>query len=191
MHNDVVKSDIHSTDTHGYTEAIFGAMHLLGFSYAPRIKISPSAALSRSTSVARPEPTGRSARPPPSTPNRSSDPLGRHPAVHRDDPAQGSHRLGPVQPAQLLLQPARPLPGPEGLRQDPQVRFPPALHRHVDLRQAIEHQLNKVESSNQFSRAISFGNGHESGRGKDRSGSGRRLQAADQKRHYLLELSLL
>jgi hypothetical protein len=38
MHNDVVESDIHSTDTHGYTEAIFGAMHLLGFSYAPRIK---------------------------------------------------------------------------------------------------------------------------------------------------------
>jgi TnpA family transposase len=38
MHNDVVKRDIHSTDTHGYTEAIFGATHLLGFSYAPRIK---------------------------------------------------------------------------------------------------------------------------------------------------------
>jgi TnpA family transposase len=38
MHNDGVKSDIHSTDTHGYTEAICGATHLLGFSYAPRIK---------------------------------------------------------------------------------------------------------------------------------------------------------
>lgn len=38
MHNDVIKSDIHSTDTHGYTEAIFDVMHLLGFSYAPRIK---------------------------------------------------------------------------------------------------------------------------------------------------------
>lgn len=38
MHNDVVKSDIHSTDTHGYSEAIFGVTHLLGFSYAPRIK---------------------------------------------------------------------------------------------------------------------------------------------------------
>jgi TnpA family transposase len=38
MHNDVIKSDIHSTDTHGYSEVIFGAMHLLGFSYAPRIK---------------------------------------------------------------------------------------------------------------------------------------------------------
>ncbi len=38
MRNDVVKSEIHSTDTHGYSEAIFGATHLLGFSYAPRIK---------------------------------------------------------------------------------------------------------------------------------------------------------
>ncbi|MCM8537230.1 MAG: Tn3 family transposase [Lentisphaeraceae bacterium] len=38
MHNDVVKSDIHSTDTHGYSEAIFGIAYILGFSYAPRIK---------------------------------------------------------------------------------------------------------------------------------------------------------
>ena len=38
MHNDVIKSDIHSTDTHGYSEAIFATTHMLGFSYAPRIK---------------------------------------------------------------------------------------------------------------------------------------------------------
>ena len=38
MHNDVVKSDIHSTDTHGYSEVIFAATHLLGFQFAPRIK---------------------------------------------------------------------------------------------------------------------------------------------------------
>lgn len=38
MHNDVVKSDIHSTDTHGYSEAIFGLTHMLGFSFAPRLK---------------------------------------------------------------------------------------------------------------------------------------------------------
>jgi TnpA family transposase len=38
MHNDVVQSDIHSTDTHGYSEIIFGVTHLLGISYAPRIK---------------------------------------------------------------------------------------------------------------------------------------------------------
>lgn len=38
MHNDVVKSDIHSTDTHGYSEIIFGITHLLNISFAPRIK---------------------------------------------------------------------------------------------------------------------------------------------------------
>jgi TnpA family transposase len=38
MHNDVIKSDIHSTDTHGYSEVIFGATFLLGFCFAPRIK---------------------------------------------------------------------------------------------------------------------------------------------------------
>jgi TnpA family transposase len=38
MHNDVVNSDIHSTDTGGYNEVLFGIMHLLGFSFAPRIK---------------------------------------------------------------------------------------------------------------------------------------------------------
>lgn len=38
MHNDVVKSDIHYTDTHGYSEAIFSLTHMLGFSFAPRLK---------------------------------------------------------------------------------------------------------------------------------------------------------
>ncbi|WP_277986529.1 Tn3 family transposase [Rickettsiales endosymbiont of Peranema trichophorum] len=38
MHNEVVKSDIHSTDTHGYSEAIFGLTHMLGFAFAPRLK---------------------------------------------------------------------------------------------------------------------------------------------------------
>ncbi len=36
--NDVVQSSIHSTDTHGYTEIIFGVSHLMGVSFAPRIK---------------------------------------------------------------------------------------------------------------------------------------------------------
>src|SRR5690606_17567822 len=38
LRNDVVKSDMHSTDTHGYTEAVFGMTHLLKYSFAPRIK---------------------------------------------------------------------------------------------------------------------------------------------------------
>jgi hypothetical protein len=42
MHNDVVKSDIHSTDTHGYSEVVFAATHLLGFKFAPRINLNPA-----------------------------------------------------------------------------------------------------------------------------------------------------
>jgi TnpA family transposase len=38
MHNDVVKSNIHSTDTDGYSEVIFAVTYLLGFYFAPRIK---------------------------------------------------------------------------------------------------------------------------------------------------------
>ena len=41
MHNNVVNSDIHSTDTDGYTEILFGVLHLLGFTFAPRIKDVP------------------------------------------------------------------------------------------------------------------------------------------------------
>ena len=38
MRNDVVKSDIHSTDTHGFSEVIFAVTDLIGCSFAPRIK---------------------------------------------------------------------------------------------------------------------------------------------------------
>ena len=38
MHNDVVKSDIHSTDAFGYSEAIFATSFLIGVAYAPPFK---------------------------------------------------------------------------------------------------------------------------------------------------------
>lgn len=38
LNNPVVKSTIHSTDTHGFSEAVFGIMHLLDIFFAPRLK---------------------------------------------------------------------------------------------------------------------------------------------------------
>jgi TnpA family transposase len=38
MNNEVPEYQIHSTDTHGYTEQIFAATHLIGVDFAPRIK---------------------------------------------------------------------------------------------------------------------------------------------------------
>jgi len=37
-HNEVLKSNIHSTDAFGFSELVFAVSHLLGFSYAPRFK---------------------------------------------------------------------------------------------------------------------------------------------------------
>jgi len=38
LQNEVVKSSIHSTDTHGFTETLFAATHFLEIAFAPRIK---------------------------------------------------------------------------------------------------------------------------------------------------------
>lgn len=38
LHNDVTRSNIHSTDTHGFAESIFAASHFIGTSFAPRFK---------------------------------------------------------------------------------------------------------------------------------------------------------
>ena len=38
LHNDVIRSDIHSTDTDGYSEVIFAVAYFLVFHFAPRIK---------------------------------------------------------------------------------------------------------------------------------------------------------
>lgn len=38
MYNDVVQCDIHSTDTHGFSEMIFAATYFLHLEFAPRIK---------------------------------------------------------------------------------------------------------------------------------------------------------
>lgn len=37
LHNNTIKSNIHTTDTHGYTEALFGLTDLLGFEFRPNI----------------------------------------------------------------------------------------------------------------------------------------------------------
>lgn len=36
--NKVVKTDIHSTDSHGYTEVVFGTTHFMHTTFAPRLK---------------------------------------------------------------------------------------------------------------------------------------------------------
>lgn len=161
MHNDVVKSDIHSTDTHGYTEVIFGLTHLLGFSFAPRIK-----GLGKQTLyIFRPK-------------NRANP-------EWKISPEKTIHTALIRENWDDLLRLAATLKLKENTASDIFRRLNSYSRQHalyqtlkafgqiikslfilryvndVELRQAIEKQLNKVELSNRFARAVAVGNPHE------------------------------
>lgn len=51
VHSDTIKPDMHSTDTHGYSETIFAISHLLDIKFAPRIKNLKEQILSSFTNI--------------------------------------------------------------------------------------------------------------------------------------------
>jgi len=161
MHNDVVKSDIHSTDTHGYTEAVFGLTHLLGFSFAPRIKgvgkqtlhIFKPKQQADASWVIRPDKTTNEA-----VIRDNWDDLLRLVATIKLKENTASdifRRLNSYSRQHALYQ---------TLKAFGQIIKSMFILRYIDdlaLRQAIEKQLNKVELANRFTRAVAVGNPRE------------------------------
>ena len=158
MHNDVVKSDIHSTDTHGYTEAVFGLTHMLGFSFAPRIKsigkqtlyiFKPKNQASDAWAV-KPDKTINEA-----VIRENWDDLLRLVATIKLKENTASdifRRLNSYSRQHALYQ---------TLKAFGQIIKSLFILRYIDdlaLRQAIEKQLNKVELANRFTRAVAVGN---------------------------------
>jgi TnpA family transposase len=164
MHNDVVKSDIHSTDTHGYSEVIFGVLHMLGFSFAPRIKN-----LKRQQLYAFPEQRRRDYE----EQGFRVVPDGyinvKLIEEHWDDILRfvATIKLKRTTASQLfkrLNSYSKQNPLYKALKEFGRIIKSIFILRYIDcldLRQAIEKQLNKGESSNKFSKAVSFGNNHE------------------------------
>ena len=161
MHNDVVKSDIHSTDTHGYTEAIFGLTHMLGFSFAPRIKgigkqtlyafkprnqgaegwtICPDKTINEAMILENGDDFLRLVTTIKLKENTASDIFRRLNSYSREHALyQTMKAFGQIIKSLFIL-------------------------RYIDdlvLRQAIEKQLNKVELANRFTRAVAVGNPRE------------------------------
>lgn len=161
MHNDVVKSDIHSTDTHGYSEAIFGLTHLLGFSFAPRIKgvgkqtlyifppkknadtdwkIAPSQTINTKLIKENWDEFLRLVTTIKLKENTASDIFRRLNSYSRQHALyQTLKAFGQIIKSLFILR----------------------YVNDVELRQAIEKQLNKVELSNKFARAVAVGNPRE------------------------------
>ena len=162
MHNDVVKSDIHSTDTHGYTEAVFGLTHLLGFSFAPRIKGIGKQRLYLFRGRDRADREGWAIAPAgyvnDALIRENWDDLLRLVATIKLKENTASdifRRLNSYSRQHALYQTLK------AFGQIVKSLFILRYLDDLDLRQAIEKQLNKVELANRFTRAVAVGNPRE------------------------------
>lgn len=162
LHNDVVQSDIHSTDTHGYSEIIFAVTHLLGISFAPRIKDFREQHLYSFDGMSEMKNIGYPILP-----------IGKINTKliteHWDDILRlvATVRLKESSASQLfrrLSSYSKQHPLYRALKEFGRIIKTLFLLQYIDdveLRQAIEKQLNKLESSNKFAKAVFYGNNQE------------------------------
>lgn len=162
LHNEVVQSDIHSTDTHGYSEIIFAVTHLLGISFAPRIKDFREQHLYAFESASDLKNMGYVILPIGKINTRlieeQWDDILRFVTTIRLKESSASqlfHRLSSY---------SRQHPLYRALKEFGRIIKTLFLLKYIDdveLRQAIEKQLNKIESSNKFGKAVFYGNNQE------------------------------
>lgn len=162
MHNDVVKSDIHSTDTHGFSEVIFGLTHLLGFSFAPRIKNFKDQQLYGINSPKYYQELAYQVLPKRKINieiiEENWDDILRFILTiksRRTTASQLLKRLTSYSKHHKLF---------TAIKEFGKIIKTDFLLTYIDdvgLRQRIEKQLNKVESANRFSKAVFFGNNAE------------------------------
>ena len=162
MRNDVVKSDIHSTDTHGYSEAIFGLTHMLGFSFAPRLKGLKNKKLYIFRHHSKEKRKGWKITPDhyvnEKLLHQNWDDLLRLVATIKLKENTASdifQRLNSYSKQHALYQTIK------AFGQIIKSLFILRYLDEVELRQAIEKQLNKIELANRFTRAVAVGSPRE------------------------------
>lgn len=161
-HNPLIRSNIHSTDTHGYSEAIFAVMHLLGIYFAPRIKGLKRATLYGFNSRKIYEAQNFKILP---------DRYINEELIKSqwDDILRlvATIKLGDSVASQIfrrLSSYSKQHPLYCALKEFGRIIKTMFILRYIDdveLRQIIEKQLNRIELSNKFGKAVSFDNNHE------------------------------
>jgi len=166
MSNEVIKSDIHSTDTHGYTEMIFAITHFLGYSFAPRIKNFKEKTLYCFDSESKKDYEEKDFKILPNSKNYINTKVIEENweeilrfittiKLRKTTASQLLKRLSSYSKKNRLYQ---------ALNEFGKIISTIFILKYIDdvkLRQAIEKQLNKVESSNRFAKAVFFGNNQE------------------------------
>jgi TnpA family transposase len=162
MHNDVIKSDMHSTDTHGYSEVIFARPISWALSSHHGSRAWPAAAHALSSPAIITREQGYTLLP--------DRPI-REPLIEDqwDEVLRfiATIRLKVTTASQLfkrLNSYSKQHPLYRALKEFGKIPKTLFILKYVDeleFRQSIEKQLNKVEGSNKFSRAVSFGHSQE------------------------------
>ncbi len=162
MHNDVIKSDIHSTDTDGYSEVIFAVAYFLGLSFAPRIKGLKRQSLYAFQRRKAYEQKGYKILPDKYINTKliedNWDDILRFIATIKLKETTASQlfkRLNSYSKQHVLYR---------ALKEFGKIIKSVFILKYIDdveFRQAIEKQLNKGENAHNFSDAVSFGNNQE------------------------------
>ncbi len=162
LQNDVVKSDIHSTDTHGFTESIFAATHLIDTAFAPRIKKIGKQKLYGFSSKATYKKRGYAILPSRTINQKlilkNWDDILRFMATIKLRFSSASQLF------KRLSSYAKDHPLYQALKEFGRIiktQFILTYYDDLELRQRIEKQLNKVELANRFSKAVFFANNQE------------------------------
>ena len=162
LHNESIKSDLHSTDSHGFTEVVFAVTHLLGFTFAPRLKTLCQHQLY--SFEKRKSYTDQSFTLVPDAYINTKlieenwDDMLRFVAtikLKRTSASQLFKRLNSYSNQHPLYQ---------VLKEFGKISKSLFILRYVDeveLRQSIEKQLNKIEHAQRFAKAIAFANNQE------------------------------
>jgi TnpA family transposase len=162
LHNETIKSDIHSTDSQGFTEVVFGVTHLLGFTFALRLKKLSKHRLYSFEKRKVYETQGFQILPKAYIDTKlieeNWDDILRFVAtikLKRTSASQLFKRLNSYSNQHPLYQ---------ALKEFGKIIKTLFILRYVDdseLRQSIEKQLNKIEHAQRFVKAIAFGNSQE------------------------------
>ena len=162
MHNEVVKSDIHSTDAFGFSELVFAVSHLLGFSYAPRFKNLKRQRLYIFKSRKGSDRSAWKIKPAGYADDeiviQQWDDILRLIATIKLKEVTASdlfRRLNSYSKQHALYQALK------AFGQVPKSLFILQIIDDPVLRQAIEKQLDRIEHVHRFTRAVSFGNPRE------------------------------
>lgn len=160
--NDVPKINIHSTDSHGYTELIFATTHFLNISFAPRLKSIGKQNIYAFSSRKTYEKQGYKILPS-RTINQTLI------EKHWDDILRfmTTIKLKKVTASQLLKRLssyAKDNPLYKAIKEFGRIIksiFILTYYDDLRLRQRIEKQLNRIELSNKFSNAVFYANNSE------------------------------